>query len=132
MFIDLQEPDYDHGIVRPVELWEISDGCIFMIREIALSDNADLMKDISKYLMQLPELGLLDQFQSASLLKENLFKSLPDIIKGVGKKPFRQVLELYLDPAFRTAKGKNCSPNSNDRSEIQLSISSSGIHYRTG
>ena len=33
-----------------------------MIREIAISDNADLKKDISKYLMQLPELGLLDQF----------------------------------------------------------------------
>jgi hypothetical protein len=84
----------------------VSDGVIFLIREIAQSENTELKKDMPKYLSQLPELGLLDQFQSAALLKENLFKSLCDILKAVGKKPFRQYIELYLDPAFRTAKRK--------------------------
>jgi len=84
----------------------VSDGVIFLVREIAQSENAELKKDMPKYLSQLPELGLLDQFQSVALLKENLFKSLCDILKAVGKKPFRQYIELYLDPAFRTAKGK--------------------------
>jgi len=48
--------------VRPVELWENSDGCIYLIREIASCENGELKKDMQKYLMQLPELGLLDQF----------------------------------------------------------------------
>ena len=60
--IFIQDPDYDHGIVRPVELWENSDGCIYLIREIASCENGELKKDMQKYLMQLPELGLLDQF----------------------------------------------------------------------
>ena len=58
-------------------------------------------------LPQLPELGLLDQFQSASLLKENLFKTLVDLLTNLGKKTFRPYVEYYLDATFRTAKGKH-------------------------
>ena len=72
------------------------------MREISLTP---LSSEISKFLPLLPDLGLLDQFKEASLLKENLFNSLVVIIKNVGKKIFRPHVELFIDSAFRTAKG---------------------------
>ena len=108
-------------------MWEESDGCVFLVREICQSQDAELKKDIPKYLQQLPELGLLDQFYSAVLLKENLFKTLCEILKSVGKKPFRQYIELYLDPAFRTAKGNLFNIVKIFRYKVQLSVPSATV-----
>jgi predicted transcriptional regulator len=66
------------------------------VREISALPPAEvtsgkLLRDelTAKYLNQLPDLGLLDQFGNAPLLKENLFKALSEIHKNLGKKPFR-------------------------------------------
>ena len=58
---------------------------------------------ISK-LENLSDLGYVDHFKHYHFLKQNLFKSLTKIVEHLGKKKFRGFLELFLDPAFRTAK----------------------------
>ena len=49
-------------------------------------------------------LGNIDDFKQASLLKENLFKTLIELIKNLGKKKFRGYVELFLECAFMNAK----------------------------
>lgn len=90
---------------EPVPTWELSDGCLFLVRELA-SAHAPHQDLCLKYLSQLPDLGLVDHFPDAPLLRENLFKCAIEILKALGKKKFRAYVELYLDSAFRTAKGK--------------------------
>lgn len=92
----------DHGFQRDKEPWEMSDGVIFLIREITVLDN---MQDFAiKQLDHLASLGYVDHFKHSHVLKENLFKSLTQIVKNLGKKKFRGQIETFLDPAFRNAK----------------------------
>lgn len=92
----------DHGFARDKELWELSDGAIFLLREI--SQFPDLQDFVVQHLENLSNLGYIDHFKHAHTLKENLFKSMVMIVKNLGKKKFRNHIELYLDPAFRNAK----------------------------
>ncbi|CDW87499.1 uncharacterized protein loc100889564 [Stylonychia lemnae] len=98
-----QEQLVDPGFLRPAELWEFSDGSIYLMREISKHSKI-IGQDFQKLLQSLPDLGFLDQFTEASLLKENLFQSLVEIILNFGKSQFRPYLELFIEPAFRTAK----------------------------
>jgi len=92
----------DHGFTRAKEPWEASDGCIYVIAELA-SINAEAIKP---YLPQLHELARLDQtsFRHAPVLLETLFKKLPAIAKGMGKKAFKPYIEEFLEPLFRADK----------------------------
>ena len=92
----------DHGFAREKELWELTDGSIFLIREISSIEN--MQPFVIKQLENLSNIGYIDHFKHAHVLKENLFKSLTKILKSLGKKPFRGYVEFYLDPVFRTAK----------------------------
>jgi len=92
----------DHGFSRPKEPWEMSDGSIFMIREAsALEDMHDFA---AANLEGLSDLGYVDSFKHYHFMKQNLFHSLIKILENLGKKKFRASVELFLDPAFRTAK----------------------------
>ena len=95
----------DHGFTRSKELWEMSDGAIFMIREV--SQFEEMHDHIVKNLENLSNLGYIDHFKHSHTLKENLFKSLIKIVLNLGKKPFRGYVELFLDPAFRAAKSQD-------------------------
>lgn len=89
----------DHGFTRERELWELSDGAIYILRELAhIEEMHDL---IVKNLENLSLLAYIDHFKHAHTLKESIFKSMPVIIKGIGKKKFRGYVELFLDPVFR-------------------------------
>ena len=88
----------------------MSDGCIYLLRELSKARNANDPKVVAKALdlfvkhsMSLADLGFVDHFKHAASLKENLFKSMREIITpdGIGKKKFRSFVELFLDPAFR-------------------------------
>ena len=57
-----------------------------------------------KHVESLSNLGYIDHFKHSHVLKENLFKSIAKVVEGLGKKPFRNSVELFLDPAFRNAK----------------------------
>lgn len=94
----------DHGFARAKEQWELTDGSIFLIREI--SGIESLQPFVVKQLENLSNLGYIDHFKHSHSLKENLFKSLAKILKSLGKKPFRESVDLFLDPAFRNAKSQ--------------------------
>ena len=95
----------DHGFQRSKELWEMSDGAIFMIREV--SQFEEMHDHIVKNLENLSNLGYIDHFKHSHSLKESLFKSLPVILRNIGKKKFRGFVELFLDPVFRNAKNQD-------------------------
>lgn len=106
----------DHGFSRAQEPWEMSDGCVYLLRELAMvrcTDDATVESNIfklySKHAMALADLGFIDHFKHSASMKEQLFKSLTAIgsTEGLGKKRFRGFVELYLDPAFRNTKNTN-------------------------
>ena len=92
----------DHGFARAKELWELSDGAIFILREI--SSIEDMKPLVTKNIENLSNLGYIDHFKHSHTMKENLFKSLRKIVQNLGKKPFRGFVEIFLDPTFRAAK----------------------------
>ena len=95
----------DHGFTRGREMWELTDGAIFILREIAhIEEMQDL---VVKNFENISTLAYIDHFKHAHTLKETNFKSMPVILKGVGKKKFRGYIELYLDPVFRAANNQD-------------------------
>jgi hypothetical protein len=68
----------DHGFARAKELWELSDGSIFLLREI--SSLEEMQPFVVKHLESMSNLGYIDHFKHAHTLKENLFKSLNKIV----------------------------------------------------
>jgi len=95
----------DHGFSRPKELWELSDGSVFMLRE--LSGMEQHQEFVVGQLDNLSNVAYVDHFKHSHVLKENIFKSLRKIVENLGKKKFRGFLEFFLDPAFRNAKGEH-------------------------
>lgn len=89
----------DHGFARPKELWELSDGCVFMLMEMSAIDE---YKDyVAKHLEGVSNLAYIDHFKHSHVMKEALWKSMKMLLNNLGKKKFRQFVELFLDPAFR-------------------------------
>ena len=82
----------------------MSDGSIFMLRELSAFDNDK--EYVIKNLDGLSNLGYIDHFKHAHVMKENLWKSMCVIVENLGKKMFRGYIELFLDPVFRCAKNE--------------------------
>jgi hypothetical protein len=77
----------DHGFSRASEMWEHTDGSIFILREVA---HIESMQDlVVKNLENISTLAYIDHFKHAHTLKETIFKSMIVILKGIGKKKFR-------------------------------------------
>jgi hypothetical protein len=95
----------DHGFSRQKEMWELSDGAIFMLREVAHIES--MQEFVVSNLEKLSSLAYIDHFKHAHTLKETIFKSMIVILKGIGKKRFRGFVELYLDPCFRAANNQD-------------------------
>ena len=100
----------DHGFSRAQEPWELTDGCVYLIKELTTvrcPDDPEIEKGIyklfQKHVEPLADLGFIDHFKHAASLKEQLFKSVTVMCstEGLGKKKFRGFVELFLDPAFR-------------------------------
>ena len=54
----------DHGFTRAMEPWEMSDGCVFLIRELSLTgDKAAAL--VMNNLQGMCDLGLIDHFKHA-------------------------------------------------------------------
>jgi hypothetical protein len=92
----------DHGFTRPKENWEMSDGSIFLLKEASAFE--DMHQFVVSNLEKLSDLAYIDHFKHYHFMKQNLFKSISQIITNMGKKKFRGHVELFLDPTFRTAK----------------------------
>ena len=99
----------DHGFQRSKELWELSDGAIFLLRESTQIE--ELQPFVIEHLEKLADLAYIDHFKHSSVLRENLFKSMKMIVKNLGKKKFRGYVDTFLDPAFRNAKKQQQEQN---------------------
>ena len=110
----------DHGFSRAQEPWELSDGCVYLLKELTMvrcPDDPEIEKNVfklfTKHSSSMADLGYIDHFKHAASLKEQLFKSLTAICsnEGLGKKKFRGLVELYLDPVFRNTNhsSQNCA-----------------------
>lgn len=115
----------DHGFTRSTELWEMSDGCVFLVKELSMvrneADASVVIKAqelICKHMESLADIGYIDHFKHASALKEHLFKALAMMVstEGLGKKKFRGYVELMLDPVFRNTNhsSQNCAISAQD------------------
>ena len=110
----------DHGFSRAQEPWELSDGCVYLLRELSKARSqsdpkvtAKALDLFVKHAMTLADLGFVDHFKHAASLKENLFQTMREIVSpdGIGKKKFRSFVEIFLDPAFRNTNhsSQNCA-----------------------
>eukprot|EP00210_Caulerpa_lentillifera_P009386 g8948.t1 len=90
----------DHGFKRPKEPWEVSDGAVYLLREIsAISPDR-----ILEFIPSMTELVYLCEFSHASHLHETVWKVLPIIAKNIGKRHFKRYLSEMLDALFRSLR----------------------------
>jgi len=99
----------------------MSDGCIYLLREMSLVGEkaTDL---VIKNLQSLADLGYVDHFKHSQNMKENLFKSLKEMVsspQGLGKKKYRPYIEIFLDPAFRNGQE---SQTNNDYKSMNMTL----------
>eukprot|EP00050_Salpingoeca_kvevrii_P013114 m.26834 g.26834 ORF g.26834 m.26834 type:complete len:692 (-) comp4672_c0_seq1:180-2255(-) len=93
----------DHGFQRPQEPWEQSDGCIYFMREMAQA----YPQQIAELLPLLAEATQLRHFKHHLYYLETTWKQLPAIARGVGKRFFKQHLELFFDSMLYSLKGSH-------------------------
>ena len=67
----------DHGFSRAQEPWELSDGCVYLLKELTMArcaDDPEVEKSaynlFQKHVTDLSDLGFVDHFKHASSLKE--------------------------------------------------------------
>lgn len=72
----------DYGYRRDKELWEISDGAVFLVSALAEVTPAA----IGVFMPMLADLALSDAFLQFTSLHTTIWKELPHIMNGMGKK----------------------------------------------
>eukprot|EP00850_Spirogloea_muscicola_P012243 SM000078S22102 [mRNA] locus=s78:439279:445616:- [translate_table: standard] len=86
----------DHGFSRAKEPWEASDGAIYLLKELALASPNQALQ----FMPTLADLGRCTHFGHYHNLLETLYKHLPHIAEHIGKRPFKQYLDLFVEPLF--------------------------------
>eukprot|EP00123_Amoebidium_parasiticum_P008862 comp19068_c0_seq1/m.21543 comp19068_c0_seq1/g.21543 ORF comp19068_c0_seq1/g.21543 comp19068_c0_seq1/m.21543 type:complete len:696 (-) comp19068_c0_seq1:466-2553(-) len=94
---------YDHTYHRPAAPWEVSDGCIYLLRELA----ATHPKEIGPLLPVLAGLGHFRHYSHHTHLLQTMWKQLPVVAKALGKRPFKQYLEEFFEPLVYTLQCGN-------------------------
>ncbi|KAK9826799.1 hypothetical protein WJX81_002074 [Elliptochloris bilobata] len=89
----------DYGLRRAREPWEASDGAACALAELA--DGA-APAAVPEFLPALAEVARLDHFRRCRQLQETVWRGLPRIAAGLGKRAFKPHLEPFLEPLFRS------------------------------
>lgn len=102
------------GIDRPKAPWEATDGCIYLLRELALRiDQFEFLNDgvLLPLLTELADVCRVQHFPQADELRATLWKQLPVIAQALGKQRFkRQYLDIFLDLLFWQLDSRSASP----------------------
>ncbi|KAG2428503.1 hypothetical protein HXX76_011620 [Chlamydomonas incerta] len=85
----------DHGFSRDKEPWEVSDGAVHLLRELAAVRPTAVTDD---HLQGLAEIGGMASFQHAFNLHETVWRSLLPIGQAIGKQRFKRHLRVLLVP----------------------------------
>ena len=72
----------DYGYRRDKELWEVSDGAVFLLS--ALSEV--IPNEVQQFMPLLADLAACETFPQATNLHTTIWKELPVIMNGMGKK----------------------------------------------
>jgi len=96
----------DHGFSRDREMWEYTDGCVHLLRELVAA------LPTSQYFDQfvpstLPQIAGKRDFAHFHELQQTVWKSIPAMGRAVGKRKFKMYLELLLVPMIETLECKN-------------------------
>jgi hypothetical protein len=87
-------PTNAQDAVRPAAQWELSDGCLYLLREAArLWPDEPLL--VARWL---PTLARLAELTSLRLFVEHIWKVLPDIARSVGAERARAALPHFWRP----------------------------------
>jgi len=92
----------DHGFAREREPWEYTDGAIYLLPQV-VAFKPDLGIE---YLPKLAKIADLRHFAQYQKLQETIWKIVPEIAKGMGKKEFKRQLKpsSILNPCVETLK----------------------------
>ena len=91
----------DHSFKRASEPWEIADGCVYLVGEMARIEKAH--DHVKKCLDLIIEATNNKNYTHHLYLFETINKILPSIAKGLGKRVFKQYLEHFFGVIFYTA-----------------------------
>ncbi|CAN8031412.1 unnamed protein product [Ixodes persulcatus] len=95
---------------KPPEPWELADGCIHLVAELSQIPQASA--SVVQCVPTLAEAARHRHYIHHVALLETLCKQLPNIVKGVGKRAFRPLLEPFLDSIFYSLSCENALTSS--------------------
>lgn len=88
----------DYGYRRAKELWEVSDGAVFLLAELS----EVIPEEIGSFMPMVADLAMCNSFPQANSLHTTIWKELPTIMRAMGKKawfPYLQTtLRAFLEP----------------------------------
>ncbi|CAG5132048.1 unnamed protein product [Candidula unifasciata] len=88
----------DHKFRKPSEPWELADGCVNLLAE--LSHVPSVSAQVSKLIPVMAEACKIKTYTHYPNFVETVCKQLPNLAKGLGKRPFKMYLEMFLDVIF--------------------------------
>ncbi|KAL3162831.1 hypothetical protein ABBQ32_009285 [Trebouxia sp. C0010 RCD-2024] len=86
----------EYGYTRPRQAWEASDGAVYLLRHLT----EVVPQQTLEFLPVLARIACLNHFPQARNLQETIWKQLRGIMHALGKRTFKQYLELFIDPVF--------------------------------
>eukprot|EP00741_Cyanophora_paradoxa_P007650 tig00001164_g7399.t1 len=91
----------EHRVRRPAEPWEVSDGAVYLLREMA----GVAPEEAATLLPRLAELPGLSHAAAHQRLAETVWAQLPTTARALGPRRLKPHLELFLPPLLRTLSG---------------------------
>lgn len=89
---------------RPSEPWERSDGCVYLISELLMTETGTASQDLSSRVAKLFPLVIkassYQHFTQHVVFAETICRQIPIIAKRMGKRPFKPHLELFFGIIF--------------------------------
>lgn len=95
---------------KPPEPWELADGCVHLVAELSQIPQAS--PSVVQLMPLLAEAARHRHYVHHVALLETVCKQLPNIVKGVGKRAFRPLLEPFLDSIFYSLSCENALTSS--------------------
>mmetsp|Transcript_6677 Transcript_6677/g.11786 ORF Transcript_6677/g.11786 Transcript_6677/m.11786 type:complete len:700 (+) Transcript_6677:78-2177(+) len=93
----------DHGFSRPKKDWEITDGAVYLLRELALLHP----EKAEAFMPALASASTVVGIENSSDLQATIWKQLIQIAKALGKRPFKRYMEPFLPPLVASLKDEN-------------------------
>ncbi|GFO50483.1 hypothetical protein PoB_007698800, partial [Plakobranchus ocellatus] len=88
----------DHQFRKPPEPWELADGCVHLLAE--LSHIQAVSGPVGKLIPAMADACATKEYTHYHNFLETVCKQLPNLAKGLGKRPFKMYLEMFLDYIF--------------------------------